>query len=346
MEVVRVGVIGVGTMGQRHCRVYSNLRRARLVGVLDADPNVGCHVAQQYDVTSYEQVDHLLENVDAVSLAVPTPLHFDLAVHCLARGIHVLIEKPMTETLEQAKQLTQIAEASGLIVQVGHIERFNPTYMELTNVLEDMSVLAINSRRLSPYAGSNTDVDVILDLMIHDIDLMSDLIREKPLSITAFGLTAFSGVVDHVVAHLRFPIGPLLTMSASRVTEQKVRCIEVTAREAYIEADLLNKSISVHRSTTGEYENQNHRGVKYRQESLLERIHVPIVEPLFLQLQHFAECILEGKPSKVPARDGLKALRLAVAIRDSLDSSLIDATRNVKSSRLVETEPSTLAAVG
>jgi predicted dehydrogenase len=185
-----------------------------------------------------------------------------------------------------------------------------------------------------------------MDLMIHDIDLMSDLIGEEPVSITAYGLTAFSGVVDHVVTHLRFPTGPLLSMTASRVTEQKVRCIEVTAKEAYIEGDLLSKSISVHRCTTGEYQNQNHRGVKYRQESLLERIHVPIFEPLFLQLQHFVECILEGKVCKVPARDGLEALRLAEAIREAMGANLVDVTGKLKSSRLVEVEPVMVAASG
>jgi predicted dehydrogenase len=244
---------------------------------------------------------------------------------CLARGVHVLIEKPITETLAQAEELTKVAESSGLAVQVGHIERFNPTYIELKNVLEDMSVLAINSRRLSSYAGSNTDVDVILDLMIHDLDLMLDLIGEKAISISAYGLTVFSGVVDHVVAHLRFPTGPLLTMTASRVTEQKVRCIEVTTKEAYVECDLLAKSINIHRCTVGEYRNQSQRGVKYRQESLLERIHVPIFEPLFLELQHFVECILQGKPCQVPARDGLQALRLAAAIRDALSAGLVEA---------------------
>ena len=130
MEVLRVGVIGAGTMGQRHCRVYSNLRRARLEGILDADPRVGCQVAEQYGMVLYEQLDHLLENVDAVSLAVPTPLHFDLAVQCLARGIHVLIEKPMTETLEQAEELTQIAEfVAGVSPDIPwHVTAFHPSY--------------------------------------------------------------------------------------------------------------------------------------------------------------------------------------------------------------------------
>jgi len=248
----------------------------------------------------------------------------------------------MTETLAQAEELTKVAESSGLVVQVGHIERFNPTYMELKNVVEPMSILAVHARRLSPYAGSNTDVDVILDLMIHDIDLLLDLIGAEPTSVSAHGLTAFSGVADHVEAHLHFGAGPLVSMTASRVTEQKVRCIEITAREAFIEGNLLNKTISIHRSTKGEYLNQNHRGVKYRQESSLESIHVPIFEPLFLQLQHYVQCILEGKPSRIPARDGLKALRTALAIRDSLDTSLVDAMVKPEQSPLAEVEPVTL----
>jgi predicted dehydrogenase len=346
MKAIRVGVIGVGTMGQRHCRVYSNMRHARLAGILDTDQRVADRVANQHDAPCFVDVDTLLDQIDAVSLAVPTPLHFDLAMHCLARGIHVLIEKPITETVDQAEKLAQAAESSSLVVQVGHIERFNPTYMELKNVLEDMSVLALSTRRLSPFKGSNTDVDVILDLMIHDIDLMRDLVGAEPVSVDAYGLTAFSGVADHVIAHLGFAAGPMLSMTASRITEQKVRCIEVTAREAFIEGNLLNKSISVHRRTTGEYENQNHRGVKYRQESLLERIHVPIFEPLFLELQHFVDCILEGKPPMVSARDGLEALRLATTIRNSLSRSVTYAVGHPQPEPLQSAEPAMAPALG
>lgn len=312
-------------MGQRHCRVYSSLRQVQLAGICDAAPEVGHQVAQQYDVPFYRSVEDLLEHVDAVSLATPTPLHFDLAMQCLEQGVHVLVEKPITETLEQAEMLTRAAEASGLVVQVGHIERFNPTYLELRNVVKDMTVLAVNLRRLSAFEGSNTDVDVVLDLMIHDIDLMLDLMRQEPASINAYGLMALSGALDHVVAHICFEAGPLLTMTASRVTEQKVRSIEVTALEAYVEADLLNKTISLHRRTIGEYLSHNHRGgIKYRQESVVERIHVPIFEPLFLELQHFVECIVEGKPSAIPARDGLNTLRLATVIRNAVLAQRID----------------------
>ncbi|MBC7227812.1 MAG: Gfo/Idh/MocA family oxidoreductase [Thermoflexales bacterium] len=322
MKQVKVGVIGAGRMGQRHCRVYSTLRQAQLVGICDIEPETGRRVAEEYDVPFYRDVDALLERVDAVSLTTPTPSHFDLAMRCLAHGVHVLVEKPITETVEQAEILTRAAEASNLVVQIGHIERFNPAYIELKNVLEDLTVLAIHFRRLSPYVGSNTDVDVVMDLMTHDVDLALDLMGREPLSINAYGLTAFSGYIDHAVAHMCFGSGPILTLTASRVTEQKVRFIEVTALEAYVEADLLNKSLSVHRRTVGEYLNHDRRGVKYRQESVVERIFVPTLEPLFLELQHFVDCILHGNPPQVSSRDGLKALRLVMDIRSAIYESL------------------------
>jgi predicted dehydrogenase len=156
------------------------------------------------------------------------------------------------------------------------------------------------------------------------------MVQRDPVSVSASGLTAFSQAVDHAVAHLHFHGGPLLTLTASRITEQKVRSIEVMATEAFIEANLLNKTISVHRRTLGEYVNLNHRGVKYRQESVIECIHVPAFEPLYLELEHFVDCVAEGKPTKVPAEDGLKALGLATAIRESLEAQLVDAAPTAK----------------
>jgi len=319
MTILRVGVIGVGRMGERHCRVYSNMRYAHLVGVCDASLTLGNRVAQQYEVPFYASVDELLERVDAVTIATPTPQHFDLAMRCLEHGVHVLVEKPITETVEQAEKLTQAAEASNRVVQVGHIERFNPTYIELKNVMSGLTPLALNWRRLSPYAGSNTDVDVIFDLMVHDLDLALDLVGHEPTSVTANGLTAQSGVIDHVVACLGFEGGPLVTLTTSRVTEQKVRMIEVTAKEAFVESDLLNKSVAVHRRTIGEYLPNS----KYRQESIVERLQVPMSEPLFLELQHFAQSIVEGKPTQVPARQGWRVLQLAETIRQQCQEKLL-----------------------
>ncbi len=310
-------------MGKNHCRVVSGLRRATLAGVCDQNVQMGVAVARQYEAPFFATVDELLEHVDAVTIAVPTTRHFEVVSRCLAKGIHVFVEKPITSTVAEADELVALAEASALVVQVGHIERFNPTYTELKNVLAELTPLAVNFRRLSPYAGSNMDVDVVLDLMIHDLDLMSDLLGAAPAQIDASGVTAFSGSLDHAIACLRSPTGPLVTVTASRLTEQKVRQIEVTSLEAYVVADLLNKSISVHRSMVGEYVSHSPRGVKYRQESIVESIHVPIAEPLLLEMQHFLECVRSGAAPLVTAAHGAQALRLAMQIRETAHNHLL-----------------------
>lgn len=318
MEHVRVGVIGTGRMGQNHCRVFSNMRHARFVGVCDTNADLGKEIARKHEVSYFRDVESLLENVDAVSICTPTPQHYELVMQCLDRNVHVLVEKPFTESLDQAQALKDAAEAhTKLAVMVGHIEKFNPTYIELSKVLEDMSILAMSFNRLSPYQGSNTDVDVVLDLMIHDIALVVDLFKSEPASMDAYGVSVFSNTIDHGLAVLRYIPNPIVSLTASRVTEQKVRGISVTTPEAYIEADLLNKHISIHRRTLGDYINHKN-SVKYRQESLIERIVVPAAEPLFLELQDFVNCVLDGKKPQVTASDGYNALRSVLLLRDKI----------------------------
>ncbi len=330
METIRVGVIGVGVMGERHCRVYSNLRHVQLVGVADRDADRGRAVAAAYanpaggisETRYFEDRRQLLAEVDAISIATTTPSHFDLAMEALEYGVHVLVEKPITETLEQGEQLVAEAERRNRILQVGHIERFNPAYLELKNVTEKMRLIAINVRRLSPFDLSNTDVDVIRDLMIHDLDLVVNLTGNSLDGLSAWGRSISTGAIDHAVANLSFRDGPIVSLFASRITEQKVRLMEVIAEGAYIEADLLSKSLLVHRRTFPQYLN-NHQVTKYRQESIIERIHVPMAEPLMLELHHFVECVREGKPTNVPGRDGLFALQLAQAVADQANHLMI-----------------------
>ena len=161
------------------------------------------------------------------------------------------------------------------------------------------------------------NLDALFD---RTVDLMMDLLSDAPISLDAQGLVLLGSGIDHAVAQMAFPQGVLATLTASRVTEQKVRSVEVTARGAYVVADLLGQTISLHRHTSGEYLNQNHRGVKYRQEGIVERIHVPAFEPLLLELQRFVDSILDGKPSAVPADDGLRALQLAYRVRSSIEA--------------------------
>ncbi|MFN3980603.1 MAG: Gfo/Idh/MocA family protein [Caldilinea sp.] len=325
MERIRVGLLGAGRMGRNHARVYSTLRHADLVGVYDPIGEAAQTVAALYEVAAYAELDALLDAVDAVSIATPTPTHYALVAECLERGLDVFVEKPFTETWMQAEELVALMQRTGRIVQVGHIERFNPTYGELKHVLENLSPLVVNFRRLSSYVGSNTDVDVVLDLMIHDLDLALDLAGADPVRVEADGFTAFSGAIDYATVNLKFARWPMLTLTASRVTEQKVRSIDVTALEAYVEGDLLNKSIQVHYRTVGEYINHHHDGVKYRQESVVERIHVPIAEPLHAELDHFVMCVRTRQQPRVTAEHGLRTLRIAEMIRTQIKERMLDA---------------------
>jgi len=308
-------------MGERHCRVCANLPRVELIGIADLDGARGRQVAELYDTTYFSDQQALLSQLDAVTIAASTPVHYALSSECLEQGLHVMVEKPITERIEQAQELVRIAGDRGLVLQVGHIERFNPAYIELKHVTEGMRLIGINMRRLSPFDTSNTDVDVVRDLMIHDLDLVTDLVGPEIEGINAWGRSINTGGIDHAVANISFKDGPIATVFASRVTEQKVRAIEVIAEGAYIEADLLNKSVLVHRRTFPRYLD-NHNITSYRQESVIERIHVPMFEPLMLELRHFVDCVRENCPSQVPGSDGLRALGLAETVASGIASRM------------------------
>jgi predicted dehydrogenase len=311
MKPIRVGVIGVGLMGERHCRVYSTLRGVEFIGVFDKNHVRGHEVAEKYDARYFDSPIDLLHEVDAVTIATPTPHHFDLAMEAFMKGVHTLIEKPLALTLKQAVAIVEAARTGGLTVQVGHIERFNPTYTELKAVTDDLPVVAIMIRRQNSFDSSNTDVDVINDLMIHDIDLLLDLVGLPVENVTAFGRSVANGAIDHAIASFSFRNGPIATLIASRTTQQKVRCVDITAQNAYVEGDLLRKSIAIHRRVSGEYVSG-----KYRQESVVENIHIPTAEPLMLELQHFVACIRENRPPLVSVEHGLRAMQYAVQIGD------------------------------
>ena len=311
MKPIRVGVIGVGIMGERHCRVYSTMRGVDFVGVFDANATRGHEVAEKYSARCYDSTTELLREVDAVTIATPTPHHIDLAMEAFTAGVHTLIEKPLAYTLEQGRTLLDAAQHSKLIVQVGHIERFNPAFIELKNVADDLPVVAIMIRRQNSFDASNKDVDVINDLMIHDIDLLLNLVGMPVEQVSAFGRTILNGAIDHCVANFCFKDGPVATLIASRITQTKVRSIDITGLDAYVQGDLMGKSVSISRRVMSQYQ-----GAKYRQETVVENIHIPTAEPLLLQLQHFVDCIRENRQPIVSVEDGLKAMQYATQIAE------------------------------
>jgi virulence factor len=315
---LRVGVIGVGRMGERHCRVYSNMPSVDLVGISDLGVERGRAVADAYDVPFFEEYRDLLGRVDAVSVATPTDTHYSVAVDCLSAGVHVLIEKPLAGTLADARKLAAIAEQSDLVVQVGHIERFNPAFLELEAILQDMDVVGLAAHRLSPFDTSGTDADVIYDLMIHDIDIALALLPREIGHIQATGRAARTTAVDYAIATLAFGDGPIASLTASRITEQKVRLLEVTTLGAYVTADLLNKSIRVYRRAVPEFISGEQRPLRYRQENLVECIQIPTAEPLHLELQDFVRCARDGARPKVSAVEALRALTVAATISNRI----------------------------
>ncbi len=326
MKAVRVGVVGVGSMGERHCRVLQSLRGAELVGIYDRCLERALEVAARYETTAFPTLQDLAAHVEAAIIATPTPTHAEIALELIERGVAVLIEKPMATSTVEAMAICEAARRRGVLVQVGHIERFNPVYIELKAILETMHPISMIFRRLSPYAVSNQDADVILDLMIHDLDLAIDLVGATPARIYPVGRPVFSDAVDYAVLTMEFPGGEVATLFASRVTEQKIRAIEITAAEAYIEADLLNKGITVYRYTIPSFTNDG-QPVKYRQEGWMERIGIPMAEPLALELQHFVDCVRSGQAPAVSALDGLQAIQLAERIRLLLYSGPVPALR-------------------
>ncbi|MCS6964652.1 MAG: Gfo/Idh/MocA family oxidoreductase [Thermoflexus sp.] len=326
MKSMRVGVVGVGSMGERHCRVLQSLRGVELAGIYDRCPERALEVAARYETIPFPTLEDLAARVEAAIVATPTPTHTEIALELIERGVAVLIEKPMATSVVEAMAICEAARRHGVPVQVGHIERFNPVYIELKAILETMHPISLIFRRLSPYAVSNRDADVILDLMIHDLDLAIDLIGAGPTRIYPIGRPVFSDAMDYAVLTMEFPGGEVATLFASRVTEQKIRAIEITAAEAYIEADLLNKGITIYRYTIPTFTNDS-QPVKYRQEGWMERIGIPMAEPLALELQHFVDCVRSGQPPAVSALDGLRAIQLAERIRLLLYSGPIPAIR-------------------
>lgn len=308
---LRVGVIGVGNMGQHHTRVLGLLKDVELYGIADIDKTRGLDIASKYRVRYFEDYHDLLACVDAVCIAVPTRLHHEVGWACLNAGVHVLIEKPIAANLEEAESLVNAAAENHCILQVGHIERFNPAFQELSNVLTTEELLAVEAHRMSPYSQRANDVSVVLDLMIHDIDLLLELTAKPVVKLTASGIKGEnSGYLDYVTATLGFADGAIATLTASKVTHRKIRNISAHCKNALIEADFLDNEILIHRQTTADY-TTNYGQVLYRQDGLIEKVYTSKIEPLYAELEHFVSCVRGGNQPSVGGEQALKALRLA-----------------------------------
>ncbi len=316
LDPLRIGVIGVGNMGQHHTRVLSLLKDVELVGISDVDVERGLDTASKYRIRYFEDYHDLLPHVDAVCIAVPTRLHHLVGMTCLQAGIHVLIEKPIAASINEAESLVNAAAEAQCILQVGHIERFNPAFQELIKVLKTEDLLALEAHRMSPYSNRANDVSVVLDLMIHDIDLLLELAGSPVDRLSASGSRAMdsnSTHLDYVTATLGFANGIVATLTSSKVTHRKIRRIAAHCRNSLTEADFLNNEILIHRQITANC-SADYGQVLYRQDGLIEKVYTSNIEPLHAELEHFVNCVRGGEQPSVGGEQALKALRLASLI--------------------------------
>ena len=314
MNPVRVGVIGIGNMGWHHARVLSLLRDAELVGVADPDAERGRLAVEQFGCRWFPTYEELLGEVEAVCIAVPTLLHHRVGMACFQAGVHVLIEKPIAATQEEASELIEAAERTGKLLQVGHIERFNPAFRELVKVVANEDVVVLEARRHSPNPDRANDVSVVLDLMIHDIDLVLELAGAPVVSLAAAGGRSAEGPIDYVNATLGFANGVVASLTASKMAHRKIRSLSAHCRSALVESDFLNRSLQIHRRSHQSF-SADHGELLYRNDGFIEEVSTSPVDPLVAELEHFLQCV---RGLEKPAVDGPQASR-ALLLADLIE---------------------------
>lgn len=307
MTKIRTGVVGVGHIGKFHSRIYSTLPEADFTAVFDTDLEAARTVAAQYGAKAAETLEEFASLVDCASVATPTPFHFDTASLLLNRGIHLLIEKPITETTRQAQDLVALATEKKLILQVGHVERFNPVMGALEKHLHHPRF--IEASRLSPYPNRSIEIGVVLDLMIHDLEIILHLVKSPVKSIDAVGIPVLSKREDIANARIRFENGCVANVTASRISPEKMRKIRVFQEDAYLSLDYGAQAGEIHR--------------KEGFQIVREVVPIERDDALTRQLQSFLQCSQAGIQPKVSGNEAAAALELAIEIIRIIESAPI-----------------------
>ena len=311
MASCKVGVVGVGKMGEYHVGVLSEMRSTDLVGIVDSDQERAKTISERHNVPFYSDYKDIISGVDVVVIAVPTSLHYSIGKEFLEAGVHTLLEKPCTDNLDQARELFDLADKKNLTLHIGHVERFNGAVQELFKIVEDP--IYLECRRMSPFTSRIKDDGVVLDVMIHDIDIILSLIPHDVVNVNVVGSSVFSGRDDLINAQIEFDNGCIANIIASRVSQNKVRTLEVTQKDSSILLDYTEQEIFVHRKSSSEHQVSGD-SLRYKQESLVERIFVHKDNPLKLELRHFIDCATNGTPSKIAVEKELNSLKIALQI--------------------------------
>ncbi|HEY0682124.1 MAG TPA: Gfo/Idh/MocA family oxidoreductase [Steroidobacter sp.] len=303
---LRTAVIGVGYLGRFHAQKYAQIPGSKLVAVVDANVEACAKVAAELGVRAVHDYRELFGAVDAVSVAVPTPLHHKIGCELLRQGIDVLIEKPIATTVAEARELVELARTYERILQVGHLERFNPAVLAAAARLHTPRF--VESHRLAPFKQRGTDVSVVLDLMIHDIDLIQELVGTPIESIDAVGATVFSGEIDIVNARLRFQGGCVANTTASRISLKQERKIRIFQDDAYLSVDMQQKILTVIKKKEGEAPVESPAQVSIEEQSFDQG------DALLAEIEAFLKSVRERSTPVVTGEDGLRALETAMKI--------------------------------
>ena len=312
MTPLRVGVIGVGYLGKFHAEKYARMKDVELVGVVDILAERAERVGTEFGTDSFTDHRDFIDQVDAVSVVVPTPLHFAISRDFLEHGVDVLIEKPIAETLEEAEALIEVAASRGAVIQVGHLERFNPAVVALTNVID--RPLFIESHRLSVFQERGTEVDVVLDLMIHDIDIILSLVKSQLQHIHAAGVPVVSSRVDIANARLIFENGCVANVTASRISLKNMRKIRIFQKDAYVTVDYASHDITIIR--------RNGQGIDLPIPGMcMERSTFEKSDALGAELRSFVDAVKTRQAPLVSGHDGRNALGVALGIIEQIEAS-------------------------
>lgn len=298
---VKIGVVGVGYLGQHHARIYSELEEAELVAVVDIDKEKAYRFAEKYGCKPYTYHGDILHMVDALSIVTPTTSHFDLALDCLNAGKDILIEKPITESIEEADELIRNSQEKGCIIQVGHLERYNPAVLAVSETVS--KVMFIESERFSPFLGRGTDVDVTLDLMIHDIDIMLSLVASPIKVIRAIGANVLTDKIDVAKAWIEFENGCRALATVSRLSPEKLRKLKIFQKDSFLLIDYQTSEIK-------RYFRNAEGAISFEVKNPENK------EPLKEELRDFIRCVKERKRPKVSAIEGREALKIVLDISD------------------------------
>jgi len=311
MKLIRTGVIGTGYLGKFHADKYSELIESELVGIVDTDYEAAQTISNRLNVPAFKSYEELFDRVDAVSIVVPTELHHKIAKDFLLNGIDVLVEKPMTTTLEEAEDLIETAKNNKCVLQVGHLERFNAAVLALNNVIKQP--LFIESHRLAPFKDRGTDVDVILDIMIHDIDIILNIVGSPVKSIHAVGVPVVSSENNDIAnVRLEFESGCVANVTASRISAKEMRKIRIFQHDAYLSIDYAAQQVEVYGKTDSDEHDTPQ--ITY------DQIDIKQGDSLKEEIRSFLNAVKSRSIPEVPGEAGKNALKVALEIVEQIET--------------------------